>query len=254
MTLEQKIELWQQEETAAQMHGWDFSHLQGRYTEETDLPWDFGGIVRGVLRKEDLLLDMETGGGEFLRSLAHPPRRTSAIEGYPPNAALCRERLTPQGICFREADGGGPLPFADGSFTVVTNRHGDYTWEEVSRVLQPGGLFLTEQVGEDNDRELVELLLSGTPKPFPGHDLAQQSAQASAAGFAVLRAEEARRPIRFFDVGALVWFAKVLPWEFPGFSVAACQNQLRAAQKQLEREGSLMGTIHRFLLVCQKRR
>ena len=252
MTWEQAVQIWTQEEAAAQMHGWDFSHLQGRYTEETDLPWDFGDIIRGVLREEDTLLDMETGGGEFLRSLRHPPRRTSAIEGYPPNAALCRETLTPLGVCFREADGGGPLPFADGGFTVVTNRHGDYTWEEVSRVLRPGGLFLTEQVGEDNDRELVELLLPDAPKPFPGHNLAQQRAQAAARGFAVLRAQEARRPIRFFDVGALVWFAKVVPWEFPGFSVAACQDRLWAAHKRLEREGCLTGSIHRFVLVCRK--
>ena len=32
---------WKQEENAAHIHGWDFSHIAGRYTEETDLPWDY---------------------------------------------------------------------------------------------------------------------------------------------------------------------------------------------------------------------
>lgn len=38
--------LWQQEEDIAHIHGWDFSHLRGRYEEENDLPWDYEKIVR----------------------------------------------------------------------------------------------------------------------------------------------------------------------------------------------------------------
>ena len=34
------------------------------------------------------LLDMDTGGGEFLLSLGHPFERTAATEGYPPNVEL----------------------------------------------------------------------------------------------------------------------------------------------------------------------
>ncbi len=40
----------------------------------------------------------------------------------------------------------------------------------MNRILKPGGIFITQQVGEDNDRELVELLLPGTPKTFPGNE------------------------------------------------------------------------------------
>lgn len=32
------LQLWKAEEKAAHIHGWDFSHIHGRYTEETDLP------------------------------------------------------------------------------------------------------------------------------------------------------------------------------------------------------------------------
>ena len=37
------------------------------------------------------LLDMETGGGEFLLSLNHSKHNTSAIEGYQPNVELCKK-------------------------------------------------------------------------------------------------------------------------------------------------------------------
>lgn len=252
MKEEQWKKLWMEEESVAYIHGWDFSHLSGRYAEEDDLLWDYCEVVLKYLRSEHKILDMDTGGGEFLLSLGHPHGNTSATEGYPPNVALCEERLLPLGIDFRAAAGGGDLPFADESFDLILNRHGSYRVEEVWRCLRPGGLFLTEQVGADNDRELVELLLPGTEKPFPDNTLAKQREAFERQGFTVLQAEEAFRPIRFFDVGALAWFARVLPWEFPGFSVERRFDRLLLAQRRLEEQGELSGTIHRFLLIARK--
>ncbi len=246
-------EQWLAEERAAHIHGWDFSHLDGRYDEERDLPWRYDAAVRAVLTEKTRLLDIDTGGGEFLLSLNHPHRLTAATEAYPPNVRLCREVLTPLGVDFREADGGGALPFPDASFDLVINRHGDFNPEEIVRVLAPGGTFVTEQVGAENDRELVALLLDPPPPlPFPEQRLTIAKARLEAAGMTVVRAEEAFRPICFFDVGALVWFARVLPWEFPGFSVDTCLERLCLAQERLMREGALTGRIHRYLLVSGK--
>ena len=45
------------------------------------------------------------------------------------------------------------------------------------------------------------------------------------AGFEILMSDEAYRPIEFYDVGALVWFAKIIQWEFVDFSVSCfCHN------------------------------
>ncbi len=244
---------WKAEEEMAHIVGWDFSHIHGRYEEEDDLPWDFRAVIGEHLKKEHRLLDMDTGGGEFLLSLGHPYPLTSATEGYPPNVKVCRRSLSPLGIDVREADDDSALPFADGVFDVVINRHGSFDPMELYRILKPKGLFITQQVGEENDRALVELLLPGTPKPFSGLNLAEQSWRFEKAGFAVLRGEEAFGPIRFFDIGALVWFARVIVWEFPGFSVDRCLPQLIRAQEVLEREGCVEGTTHRYLLVAQKK-
>lgn len=244
--------VWEQEEQAAHIHGWDFSHISGRYEVERDLPWSYGAVVREYLDNSLDILDYDTGGGEFLLSLNHPYEKTAATEGYPPNVRLCREKLSPLGIDFRACDDPSGIPFEDQSFDLILNRHGNFNAGELFRLLRPGGVFLTEQVGRDNDRDLVELVLPGTPLPFPELTLARQQKGFEAAGFHMLKAGEAYRPIRFYDMGAFVWFARIIPWEFPGFSVDRCFERLVEMQKVLDREGVIQGTIHRYLIVAQK--
>lgn len=246
------ISAWKHEESIAHIHGWDFSHLAGRYTEETDLPWDYQGIILDSLTPDMKLLDVDTGGGEFLLSLHHPYANTSAAESYPPNVQLCKETLLPLGIDFHAGDGRDALPFADASFDRIINRHGDFNVQDIRRMLKDGGRFITEQVGAENDRELVELLLGQTPLPFQEQYLETARRKFCDAGFTILDAQECWRPIKFYDVGALVWFVRIIEWEFPGFSVERCRDRLLRAQELLERNGCIEGRIHRFLLVCEK--
>ena len=250
--LEEYKVAWKAEEKIAQIKGWDFSHIRGRYEEEDDLPWDYAAIVRAHLTPEMKLLDYDTGGGEFLLSLGHPAKNTAATEGYPPNVELCKEKLLPLGIDLRECGDVSHILFAEGSFDMIVNRHGDLNAREFWRLLKPGGLFITQQVGAYNDRELVEAVLPGTPLPFPNQTLAGQKREFEEAGFAILQADEAFRSIRFYEVGAFVWFARIIEWEFPGFSVDGCFEKLLELQKTIEREGKFSGTIHRFLLVAKK--
>ena len=37
---------------------------------------------------------------------------------------------------------------------------------------------------------------------------------------------ETFKSIKFFDVGAFVWFARIIMWEFPSFSVDFCFDAL----------------------------
>jgi SAM-dependent methyltransferase len=104
---------------------------------------------------------------------------------------LCRETLLPLGIDFRSADGSGRLPFENSRFDMVIDRHGDFNVDEICRVLKPGGLFITQQVGAENDRELVQVLCGETPLPFPDQYLSIASRKFRDAGFRILREMEA---------------------------------------------------------------
>ena len=81
--------VWLHEEEIAHIRGWDFSHIRGKYDEERDLPWNYEEIVRRYLRPDMRVLDIDTGGGEFLLSLGHPCGLLAATENYPPNVRLC---------------------------------------------------------------------------------------------------------------------------------------------------------------------
>lgn len=246
--------VWKAEEEIAHIHGWDFSHIAGRYMEEKDIPWDYRSVICGYLKPEMRILDIDTGGGEFLLSLRHPYGNTAATENYPPNVQLCRETLLPLGVDFRPADGNGLLPFEDGCFDMVIDRHGDFNPVEIARVLKPGGIFITQQVGAENDRALVDLVSpEKLPLPFPEQYLEIAEQKFRDAGFDILDGQEHFGRIGFFDVSALVWFARIIEWEFVGFSVDRCFEQLMDAQRLLEEKGCLEGRTHRFLLVAQKR-
>ena len=252
--MEDLVTFWKSEEEIAQIHGWDFSHIAQRSAEQTDFPWDYKQAILSYLTPEAKLLDIDTGGGEFLLSLGHPYENTAATEGYAPNIALCQQRLLPLGIDFRPGSVPEGLPFPDETFDMVINRHGDLNPAQFRRLLKPGGLLITQQVGAENDRELVQLLCGDAPIPFPDQYLEIAKARFIQAGFTILQAQECRRPYDFFDVGALVWFARVIPWEFPDFSVDTHLEQLYQAQSQLEQKGKLRGHTHRFFIVAQKSR
>lgn len=244
---------WLEEEKAAQIHGWDFSYLDGRfYTGDDDLDWDYRQLILDRLSPDKRILDIDTGGGEFLLSLGHPFPMTAATEGYPPNVELCRSKLLPLGIDFRPWAEGEALPFEDESFDMVIDRHGSYDIPEIWRVLKKGGIFITQQVGGDNDRELAEMLCPGRKPLYEGHYLSSELERFRAQGFSIADSGECYRPIEFYDTGALVWFARVIPWEFPDFSVDNNFEQLCAAHAVIQEKGRLSGRIHRFMITAVK--
>ena len=224
------------------------------YQEENE--WDFRKIIQNYLNiNHDLkLLDIDTGGGEFLLSLEHPYKNTYATEAYPPNVELCRKKLIPLGIHFYECSGNANLPFNDNEFDIIINRQGDYNIKELKRVLKKDGIFLTQQVGENNDREIVSYLLPNAPKSFPGYNLKNQEELFKKEGFEIISGMENYKSIKFFDIEALIWFAKIIEWEFPNFSVDNCFNNLLNTKNLIDKQGFIEGKVHRFLIIAKNKK
>ncbi|MGA2489756.1 MAG: methyltransferase domain-containing protein [Anaerolineales bacterium] len=147
MDVDKVIETWNREEQES-FTGWDFSHLDGRMIEE-QAPWSYSTRASELMRQAASVIDMGTGGGErFLKLQEHWPGKVVATEEYPPNLKLATQRLSPHGAQVVEVQltEVGQIPFADGEFELVLNRHSGFNPTEVARILAPGGTFLTQQV------------------------------------------------------------------------------------------------------------
>lgn len=249
--LEELKSSWKLEEEKG-FEGWDFSGLDGRMVEEP-LPWDYKQAVLALIREETVMLDMGTGGGEFLLSLNPPQGRTYATEAYLPNFELCRKKLPQYGIDVRLVYDDNDLPFEDGMFDLIINRHESFSAGEVFRLLKPGGVFVTQQVGGQNNRELSRFLLGddrmATDAAF---DLQRTAELLEDAGFIVTERREYYPELRFHDIGALVRFAKIIEWEFPDFSVDRCFEPLCRLQEHLADQGYVASREHRFFIAAHK--
>ena len=211
--------------TEAPFQVWDFSYLEGRWKEEAT-PWSYRDAVLHRLTSAHSLLDMGTGGGEFLAALAPLPPYTAATEGYPPNIPIARKRLAPLGVDLRVVGDDNRLPFADEQFDLVISRHESYDPREIRRILKEGGIFLTQQVGGEDLMQLSERLRPGTAHPFAHWTAEFAVDQLLAAGFAILFQDEAQ---------PLTHFMTSVPW-----SISSTPS----------RGKSKISPSHVFVIVC----
>lgn len=232
--------------------GWDFSYLtsSGRMLESKP-PWDYRSLVEKYLENVDSLLDMGTGGGEFLISLQNLPQKVCATEGYEPNLKIAEESIKKINGVVKFIDRDNQIPFVDESFGLIINRHEEFAAEEVYRVLNPGGIFLTQQVGGSNDLNLNTWLGADLP-PYLDWGLSGALGMLTDAGFEILDQQESLGYTRFFDTGAICYYLKCIPWQITDFTVERYQEKLIMLQEYLEKNGFIDLINHRFLLIARK--
>jgi len=248
----ERFQRWIEEAQQADFSGWDFRWLEGRMVQE-EPPWDYPALVRNAMAGVASLLDLGTGGGELLASLAPLPQDTHATESYPPNQAIARARLTPLGVILHETDEGDHLPFPDERFDLVINRHEDYDPREVFRVLEANGRFITQQVGGLDNLELNQALEEKISFPFMDCSLAKDLTRMYDCGFVVEHAEKAALASIFKDIGAVVYYLKAIPWQVPDFSIETHAEALIRLHNIIEQQGSFVATAHRFLIIARKK-
>lgn len=242
---------WLEVEEKAKIIGWDFSYIDNKSSSE-ELPWNYLSIVKEYLNDSLYILDYDTGGGEVLLSLNHPYNKTCATEGYKPNVLLCEKKLKPLGINFKECNDPKDIPFEDESFDIILNRHGSYNVNEIYRLLKKGGYFISQQVGEENDREFVRMVLPEVKKQFRGFNLSNEIELFKNKGFEIIKGLEAYPKMKFYDIEAFIWFAKIIEWEFVDFSVDKCFDKLLKVYNKINCEKEIVSKTHRFLIVAKK--
>jgi SAM-dependent methyltransferase len=231
--------------------GWDFSYLDGRWFDGKP-PWDYGRIVFERSRQVESLLDMGTGGGEVMSTLAPFPPKTFATESYAPNVPVAQKRLEPLGCRVVALQSDDALPFDDDYFDLVTNRHESFSPHELRRILKPGGRFITQQVGGQHNIRLNELLQEETHYQESYWTLDYAIHQFEQAGLRIMDQKEAFPDLSFGDIGAIVYYLKIIPWQIADFSVERYYERLAALHNTIQEAGRLVVQSHYFYIAAQK--
>lgn len=252
MNKKELLEYLKKEESKT-ITGWDFSYLDGRWESE-ELPWNYQEIVLKYLNKDDKLLDIGTGGGEILLSLNHPHHNTTVTEGYKPNYELCLEKLKPLGIRVLNYVGDEVFDkIDDNEFDIVINRHESYNEKELFRILKSNGLFITQQVGAYNNKDLATFFDQSHVDQFPDMTLEKSLQRLKENDFEILYYNECYPTLKFYDLGSIAYFAKIIEWEFINFSVERHFDKFLVLQDKIKEQGYITSTEHRFIIIAKKK-
>lgn len=238
----------------APFEGWDFSFISGtgRMNGEP-LPWSYmNKALKARTREIHSMLDMGTGGGEFFSMLTPFPPNTAATEAYPPNIPIAKNRLEPLGVKVYGIECDEELPFADQEFDLILNQHEAYSEREIKRILHDDGIFITQQVGGEDCNDLNNLLQAEINPEFLHWNLDYAVEKLEKEGFTVVEKGEAFPFLRFYDVGAIIYYLKAIPWQVPDFSVEKYEEKLREIHNIIEKKGYLEIRTHRFYIVANK--
>ncbi|MGW1769002.1 class I SAM-dependent methyltransferase [Streptomyces sp. NPDC002073] len=241
------------EAESVSVDGWDFSWLDGRATEQRP-SWGYQHLLGERLARAEAALDIQTGGGEVLAGAGPLPRLTVATESWAPNVAKATRLLHPLGAVVVADSDEPPLPFGDEAFDLVSSRHPvTIWWEEIARVLRPGGTYFSQQVGPASVFELVEYFLGPQPEDVRRRRHPEDAAaDAEAAGLEVVDLRSERLRTEFHDIGAVIYFLRKVIWMVPGFTVGHHRDRLRSLHEQIEREGPFVAHTARFLIEARK--
>lgn len=237
---------------AAPIEGWNFDFLDGRAVEERPTWRYFDRVCERVATAESLL-EIQAGTGAMIGTLPAGPALAVATDGHPPSIAIAGPRLRARAmhlVAVSPTDVG--LPFASDTFGLVISRHPiEPWWPEIARVLRPGGSYFAQHVGPHSLRTLSERFLGPLPEQSQRHpDVERRAAQD--AGLVVDAMDLERPRVAFFDIGAVVYFLRLVPWIVPGFTTTRYYDALFDLHCAIRADGAFETTASRTLVDAHK--
>lgn len=245
------IESWKHEQ-AQPFTGWDFSYLNGRMIED-QAPWSYSARAADLMKQSSAMIDLGTGGGERLLTLReYWPNKVVVTEDYPLNFKLAVERLSPLGVSVLDVSltDDAPMPFSNGEFNLVLNRHASFNSKEVARILAAGGTFLTQQIHGLWAQDLLAAF--DTQPQWPDATPEKYLPRLQSARLHLVDLQEWSGRLAFTDVGAIVYYLKAIPWMVPGFSVESHLKYLLRLQERLDAGEELSFRARKYLIEVRK--
>jgi SAM-dependent methyltransferase len=224
--------------------------------------WDYPALARAtVLGSRGAVLDIGTGSGDFFAGLGPLPKGSAATETGPA-FLTARRRLEPLGVDVRRAEpswtGDMLLPFFDGQYSAVLSRFSTIDPNEVGRVLEPGGTFLTEQVDTRDGIVLNRALRVPLGWDPDAVTIDVVSDGLVAAGLEIVEATEYAGTRTFTDLSSVLWYLRTAAWQVPDLAdlspaaVARHEAGLRALHMHFATGNELVDEAPRILVTARR--
>ena len=121
------------------------------------------------------------------------------------------------------------------------------------RILKPNGLFITQQVGAYNNQDLATFFDPNHVNQFPEMKLDKSVNRLMENGFEIIKSNECYPTLKFYDLGSIAYFAKIIEWEFLNFSVDKHFDKFLILQDIINEKGYITSTEHRFMIIAKKK-
>lgn len=241
--------------------GLDDAPVDDRLTIDSP-EWDYPALAREIVQKSrGAVLDIGTGNGDFFAGLGPLPKGSAATETGPAFLAA-RRRLEPLGVDVRRAEpswtGDMLLPYFDGQFSVVLSRFSTIDPDEVGRVLEPGGTFLTEQVDTRDGIALNRALGVSLGWDPDSVTIDVVSDGLVASGLEIVDAQEYAGTRTFTDLSSVLWYLRTAAWQVPDLAdlspAAVARNEagLRALHMHFATGNQLVDEAPRILVTARR--
>jgi ubiquinone/menaquinone biosynthesis C-methylase UbiE len=234
------------------VNGWDFSNLKS-FSEGVE--WDFYHEVIQLCKQSDLLLDIGTGGGEAVLSIADSALLLVGIDqsvGMIETATNNLKISNKSNVRFLQMEA-EELDFPENFFNVVSCRHSGFCAQEIARVLVSDGVFLTQQVSE-NDKHNIKTAF-GRGQAFgtkEGTLKNQYISELSEAGFTDIQSYEFSAAEYYQTPEDLIFLLKHTPI-IPNFGQSEMDFQvLQKFIEENQTERGIRTNSNRFMIVARK--
>lgn len=240
-------------ESLGKPRGWDLSAL---HDDCDPVPWSYQDIARRYLSPLHRVLDIGTGSGEHFLALADYFGSGVGIDADPEMIALAEEN-TPSAMSCRVkflAMDAAALEFPAASFDVVLARHAPAAPAEVARVLRPGGVFITQQIGARNHHNIIALFGCGPDGRYrsdPSQTVAAWAEAFAALGCAVRARGEYDVPYFYQDTASFLLWMRAVPVP-EDFTIERHWPQIDRILREFQTPRGIATNVHRKLLIVQK--
>lgn len=233
--------------------GWDFSQIDSRM-KSYGKKWNFTRILRDYVNKKTVLLDLGTGGGEMLLGIAPFVKKAYGIDHSESMVKTAKNNLRKsllKDVEFKFADT-KKIPFLDKSFDVVSCRHAPFYVKEVFRVMKPGGIFITQQVGEKDKQNIKKIF--GRGQSFgekAGTLMNHYVKELKYSGFKIIRRGIYNATEYYANMEDMIFLLRNTPI-IPDFDTKNDEKNLRKLEKKYGSKKGIKTNSYRFIIIAEK--